>query len=202
MLQLETPAGPSSTLTGTAGRSEKRQKLTATSSRRLEDTNQEEIYVINPDRNQGKNYTFHSVQRNKEQRRCMHGEACEGCDNWYEATKDIQPDGGIQFGRYSPTPSQLIEEDQEELAQARKQKIMNNVSRHKVEHEKNPTPPGYWAPGFPSTAVVQQQNEEADAMQQVKRDKQRKEAEKPDGKWKVLGRESPRNRTPRAGRRS
>lgn len=30
MLQLETPAGPSSTLTGTAGRSEKRQKLTAT----------------------------------------------------------------------------------------------------------------------------------------------------------------------------
>ncbi|KAG7553652.1 hypothetical protein FFLO_02937 [Filobasidium floriforme] len=144
MIQLETLAGPSSTLTGTAGRSEKRQKLTATSSRRLEDTNQEEIYVINPDRNQGKNYTFHSVQRNKEQRRCMHGEACEGCDNWYEATKDIQPDGGIQFGRYSPTPSQLIEEDQEELAQARKQKIMNNVSRHKVEHEKNPTPPGYW----------------------------------------------------------
>jgi hypothetical protein len=30
MIQLETPAGPSSTLTGTAGRSEKRQKLTAT----------------------------------------------------------------------------------------------------------------------------------------------------------------------------
>lgn len=33
------------------------------------------------------------------------------------------------------------------------------------------------APGFPSTAVVQQQNEEADDMQKVKRDKQRKEAE-------------------------
>jgi len=59
----------------------------------------------------------------------------------------------------------LIEEDHEELALAQKQKLMNTVSRHKVEvgsshredetvlsltadsrdqHEKNPTPPGYW----------------------------------------------------------
>lgn len=47
-----------------------------------------------------------------------------------------------------------------------------------------PTPPGYWAIGFPSTQNVAEQNQKADMMVKEKEAQIRREAAHRDSKWK------------------
>lgn len=51
----------------------------------------------------------------------------------------------------------------------------NRVSRHREEHPRNPTPPEFWAIGFPTTQQVAEQNAVADEMHRKREAELRRE---------------------------
>lgn len=55
-------------------------KVEEASQQRRQEPSPPRQYMLNPDRNHGKTYQYHSVERKKEKRLCMHGEACDECE--------------------------------------------------------------------------------------------------------------------------
>lgn len=100
---------------------------------------------INPDQNNGQNYQYHEVIRNRDARKQMHGVDCDCCKGVSSKfhdfglgslTRYLMHDLQYYEAAVSHLPLEQRREAAEELAQRN--------SRHREQWEAPPTPPNYW----------------------------------------------------------
>ncbi|KAG0200145.1 hypothetical protein BGX28_006697 [Mortierella sp. GBA30] len=93
---------------------------------------------------------YNFTERRKDKRRQMHGHDCECCRRFYELTGPLPlPDGYNAF--FTPAPRPGEKEVWEKTPEERMQQRIQEISRHRVQHEAPLTPPGFWDTDFPPT---------------------------------------------------
>jgi len=137
-------------------------------------------YQIDANRNNGLDFQYDAVVRNRQERKHLNAEDCECCRDYYEAIGPrpprLQPplwksptsSSVMPQNRQRQYPSSLMQSGQVEDASARGRHRENDIAQHKMDisrhrHNWEPasTPPGYWNIGFPSTQEVLDINEKA-----------------------------------------
>ncbi|KAK0211951.1 DNA repair protein endonuclease SAE2/CtIP C-terminus-domain-containing protein [Armillaria fumosa] len=139
-----------------------------------------ETFAIDPKHNDGLDFQFDAVVRNKDERRKLHAGDCECCRDYYEGIgplpKRLQPPLW-RSPKKNATPSP-----------ARRKK---GISRHRYNWARGGTPPGYWDIGFPDTQETKSINERAKEMHEKKRREIEAEAMRGEGRaygWIYLDR--------------
>ncbi|KAF9359695.1 hypothetical protein BGX26_011643 [Mortierella sp. AD094] len=93
---------------------------------------------------------YNFTERRKDKRKQMHGHDCACCRRFYELTGPLPlPDGYNAF--FTPAPRPGEKEVWEKSAEEKLQDRIQQISRHRVQHEQPLTPPGFWDTDFPST---------------------------------------------------
>ncbi|KAK8049354.1 hypothetical protein PG994_011084 [Apiospora phragmitis] len=188
-----TPKAP-----GTGERSKRRRK----DSLRLRDRPQWSLrledFKINPKHNDGLDYAFSEVVRNKEDRLCLLGcvkkECCApGFRN--QARGERLETGAIAFqsllenwlGDEAWRLSTMGEDEKEALwLKAKTQQVANEYGKaHRHRVQRASTPPGYFNVDFPSTQQLDEDNQLTAAMQRERVEERYREAMKPNqtGRW-------------------
>ncbi|THV00290.1 hypothetical protein K435DRAFT_751322 [Dendrothele bispora CBS 962.96] len=169
-----------------------------------------EVYAINPDRNEGLSHQFDQVVRGKEKRKRLDAGDCEECRQYYEAIGPMPPrlqpplwrsptrspsarthiefddTFGSQLPNVASTSRAHTSPTSHAAARRRekeKQSHRQAISRHRDEWKKGATPPGYWDIGFPDTQKAEEINQRADEMHRHKMEEAAREAQKKDGKY-------------------
>ncbi|KAJ7072046.1 DNA repair protein endonuclease SAE2/CtIP C-terminus-domain-containing protein [Mycena amicta] len=138
-------------------------------------------FRIDAARNGGMDYEYDDVVRGREQRRPLHAEDCECCHDYYERVGPMPQ--RLQPPLWRSPPKDSDPTTREEQVAAHKQAI----SRHRHNWTRGNTPPGYWTIGFPSTQEVNNINEKAREMQQLKRNLVEQEAGRENGRYRKKG---------------
>jgi hypothetical protein len=138
-----------------------------------------ERIVINPAANDGLNYAFHEVVRDKEKRKCLPGctrACCKQVGKFVEtAGLPLVEKRGPRWRSSSPAgPSQ------DELEE---QRFIQLYGRHREAFPRRKTPPFFWESEMLDTQQLKKQHEEADRMEKEKEEMRRKEAQKPGGRF-------------------
>ncbi|KAI3608037.1 hypothetical protein WG66_005024 [Moniliophthora roreri] len=161
-----------------------------------------ELYMIDPDRNEGLNHEFDEVVRGKESRKRLAAGDCEDCQEYYEAIGPMPPrlqqplwrsptaspgkktischhrhKQNLKGHRASPPPSPTPD-------RSRIDSHKQAISRHRFHWAKARTPPGYWDIGFPNTQEAVAINQKAKEMHRQKREQVEKEAMNANGRYK------------------
>ncbi|EJU05200.1 hypothetical protein DACRYDRAFT_103693 [Dacryopinax primogenitus] len=134
-------------------------------------------FEIDKSRNDGMNYQYDSVVRNKNARRQLHGDDCECCRRYYEDVGPLPPRLEAPLWRSPPhrdfqnavlpCPRDSAAKDPQ-MSRAHVQAHKQEVSRHRQAWQRSHTPPDYWKIGFPSTQEAQQINKKAEEMHREK----------------------------------
>ncbi|KAG9238455.1 DNA repair protein endonuclease SAE2/CtIP C-terminus-domain-containing protein [Amylocarpus encephaloides] len=155
-------------------------------------------FKVNPKANQGLDYAFTDVVRNRADRRCLPGcTKLECCGTGFRALAEMMMD--------NPTKSQeekdqeLLEEymgnnayklqnmtiaqREEMLLQARTRDMANKYGRHRHAYERERSPPGFWDADFPTTQEHLAQREKANERERETIEKRYKEAMRPGGAY-------------------
>ncbi|KAF8980977.1 hypothetical protein BGZ46_003397 [Entomortierella lignicola] len=118
---------------------------------------------------------YNFTERRKDKRKQMHGHDCACCRRFYELTGPLPlPDGYNTF--FTPAPRPGEKEVWERTPEERLQDRIQQISRHRVQHEQPLTPPGFWDTDFPSTQDRLEWDKIAGERREMK--KQRKEHQK------------------------
>ncbi|RPD61556.1 hypothetical protein L226DRAFT_485405 [Lentinus tigrinus ALCF2SS1-7] len=131
------------------------------------------MYEIDPERNNGVNFQFEEVVRDKEKRKHMHAADCECCRDYYEAVgplpSRLQPPAwrSPQSKDKKRKRDSFEDGDDDRNAEAI-EKHKQEISRHRQHWARGETPPGYWNIGFPDTQEVEAMNAEAQRMHERK----------------------------------
>ncbi|KAH9985294.1 hypothetical protein BJV77DRAFT_1084747 [Russula vinacea] len=158
-------------------------------------------FEIDPAANGGVPFAFDEVVRAQRHRHRLDAGECEECRGWYAAVGPLPP--RLEAPRWSSPPShppssptlvasesaaslcyENSEEKAGELARGKDAYAAGvsahrqEVSRHRAQWERAPTPPGYWDIGFPDTQAVEKINERAEELHRQKRACVAKEAAK------------------------
>ncbi|KAK0438793.1 DNA repair protein endonuclease SAE2/CtIP C-terminus-domain-containing protein, partial [Armillaria borealis] len=131
-----------------------------------------ETFAIDPKHNDGLDFQFDAVVRNKDERRKLHAGDCECCRDYYEGVGPLpkrlqQPLWRSPKKNATPSP-------------ARRKK---GISRHRYNWAQGGTPPGYWDIGFPNTQETKSINERAKEMHEKKKREIEAEAMRGDGRY-------------------
>jgi hypothetical protein len=128
-----------------------------------------EDFKVNPNYNQGYNYAFSDVVRNKDDRRCLQGCTKPGCcGEKFRALAAITRNTGKPLtmsqeeadedllheflGDNAYKLRNMTESEREEvLLQARTRELANKHGRHRHAYERPVSPPGFWRADFPTT---------------------------------------------------
>ncbi|ORX40544.1 DNA repair protein endonuclease SAE2/CtIP C-terminus-domain-containing protein [Kockovaella imperatae] len=135
-------------------------------------------YEIDPKQNEGAKFQFHDVKRRKADRQKMHGTDCECCRDYYEAV------GPLPKYNQGPKWRDSSDEEDDRTTDTALREHQNKVSRHRETWKRNPTPPGYWEIGFPSTQKAEEQNAIADEMNKERARQLKQEVERKDSRWR------------------
>jgi hypothetical protein len=166
-----------------------------------------EHFKINSAYNQGLNYAFEEVVRNRDQRRCFPG--CtrpECCGDKFRKMVEI---GGMpQLSRKgvqwdAPTDDdeqQLLEsylgddreqldlmtadERREILIQAQAKQLADKFGRHKQAYERRRTPPGFWRTDMPTTQELESDRDAAEKIESEKVKERYREALRSGGRYR------------------
>ncbi|KAF9110635.1 hypothetical protein BGX27_006056 [Mortierella sp. AM989] len=115
---------------------------------------------------------YNFTERRKDKRKQMHGHDCACCRRFYELTGPLPlPDGHSTF--FTPAPRPGEKDIWEKSAEERLQDRIQQISRHRVQHEQPLTPPGFWDTDFPST----QDRLEWDKIAEERRERKKQRAE-------------------------
>ncbi|KAF8540777.1 hypothetical protein BDD12DRAFT_831976 [Trichophaea hybrida] len=132
-------------------------------------------FKINPAANQGLNYAYHEIVRDREERRCLPGctrACCRGLGKFIEAAGlPLTQRRGPKWRSSSPAPSQQPEDEEV---------FVDRYGRHREAFPRRVSPPGFWESDMPDTPTLKKQHEEADRIERKKVEMRRKEAEKGD----------------------
>lgn len=151
-------------------------------------------FKINPARNQGVDFPHKSVVRKRDERKCLPGCVSENCCGpklrdlarslpWdeEEAQRILEEYLGEErhlLGRMSD------EERDKALLDAKTWSLANQHGRHRHNHQRPPSPPGFWRTEMPDTQELEHDREEAKRLERQMIIERRREAMRPGGLWK------------------
>ncbi|KAF7547277.1 hypothetical protein G7Z17_g7847 [Cylindrodendrum hubeiense] len=157
-------------------------------------------FKVNPLANEGHDFAYTDVVRDKNERACL-----PGCTDMHCCGKEFRALALSQRPNPPLTPAQRQEEqklledymgdyafrlgtmdkaEKDELwVEAKTQELANKYGKHRHRYSRMRSPPGFWNADFPSTQEL-----EADRAEAAKRDKQSvqeryREAMRPGGRW-------------------
>lgn len=157
-------------------------------------------FKINPARNQGLDYAYDTVVRKKDERKCISGCTRPGCcgDRFRamarlgglptkSTTEQEQEDRKI-LEEYVGDDRHLLEglnaQDREDLlVEARARTLANQYGRHRHNHQRARTPPGFWRTDMPDTQDLRSDREAAQRLEREKVEERYREAMRPGGLW-------------------
>lgn len=160
-------------------------------------------FRVNPECNQGLDFAFDSVLRKREERKCADGCTRPSCCG--EKFLAMARLGGISAS--SATPLSLEDNDksileeymgkeihlldnmkhedrQALLYEAKAKLIANRFGKHRNQHQRPTSPPGFWRTDMPSTQELNYDREEARRAEREKVKERYREAMRPGGLWK------------------
>ncbi|KZZ97081.1 DNA repair protein Sae2/CtIP [Ascosphaera apis ARSEF 7405] len=167
-------------------------------------------FKVNPDRNDGLDFAFTRVIRNKEMRQCL--DTCmrpDCCGQHFRSMATMKPiseeeltfNNLDQFDREALVRESRVESE-EELAEwfdhipisAKKEKLLearallyaNRYARHRFDYARAPSPPGFWEVDMPDTPAVLQSKEFANQTEAEKVKQMYEEALRPFGRWRFV----------------
>ncbi|KAJ5765545.1 hypothetical protein N7520_005104 [Penicillium odoratum] len=157
-------------------------------------------FKINLERNEGLDYAYGAVVRKKDDRKCLAGcTRAECCGGRFRAMARL---GGLP----AKSPSEQQEEDQRVLEEfvgedrhlleglsaqarddllvdARARAIANQYGKHRHNHQRARSPPGFWRTDMPSTQELESDREAAQRLEREKVEERYREAMRPGGLW-------------------
>ncbi|KAI0387185.1 SAE2-domain-containing protein [Hypomontagnella monticulosa] len=152
-------------------------------------------FKISPNANDGYDYAFTDVVRNKDERASLAGcvdETCCGQTFRLQASAKRDQTSPIEFqallenylGDDAWKLSSMTKQEKEDLwLKAKTQELANEHGKHRHRFHRAASPVGYWRTDFPSTQEDQREREEAaKAMRRMIEDRYR-EAMRPGGRW-------------------
>lgn len=203
--QIAKPQSPATTLAPAAATPRrpasppKRRQLSAlrrkpVSELRLED------FKINPLANEGHDFAFSDVVRDKADRSCL-----PGCTDMHCCGKEFRalalsqrPDPPLTaaqrqdeqrlleeyLGDYSYRLATMNKEERSELwTEAKTQELANKYGKHRHRYSRMRSPPGFWDADFPSTQELEANRQEAAERQKKSIQERHREAMRPGGRW-------------------
>ncbi|KAF8136103.1 DNA repair protein endonuclease SAE2/CtIP C-terminus-domain-containing protein [Boletus edulis] len=141
-------------------------------------------FSIRKDKNDGMDFQYDAVVRNREERKHMLGSDCECCREYYEAVGPLpasrQPLWRTPTKRKTPCNLHPLDnKENTDEVEEHKQRI----SRHRHHWHRPKTPPGYWDIGFPDTQEVLDINRRAAEMHKRKLVEVETEAKNDSGRY-------------------
>jgi hypothetical protein len=152
-------------------------------------------FRINPYANEGYDYAFTDVVRNKQERACLQGCVKENCCGYkfrplahaaraltgpYEFRSLLESYLGDDCHRLST----MSEAEKEALwVEAKIRELANENGKHRHRFPRMSTPPGFWRADFPSTQEGEEYNEEAAKLEREIIEERYREAMRPGGLW-------------------
>ena len=166
-------------------------------------------FKINPDHNQGKDFAFNEVVRNRNQRKCLPNCTKPECcgDKFHKIVQMGGWTGPQTHGLWDSSP--LDERDEEDrllqdhlgtssaslarmseseratlLTEAKAKKLANEFGRHRQNFERPSSPAGFWRTDMPTTQEAEADREEARKAERGKVEERYREALRGHGRWK------------------
>ncbi|PLN77866.1 SAE2-domain-containing protein [Aspergillus taichungensis] len=160
-------------------------------------------FRINPESNQGLDFAFDSVLRKREERKCADGCTRPSCCgekflamarlggiSASSATSvSLEDDDKSILEEYMGKDIHLLdnmkpEDRQTLLYEAKAKLIANRFGKHRNQHQRPASPPGFWRTDMPSTQELDYDREEARQAEREKIKERYREAMRPGGLWK------------------
>ncbi|KAI2470905.1 SAE2-domain-containing protein [Annulohypoxylon bovei var. microspora] len=152
-------------------------------------------FKVNPNTNEGYNFAFTDVVRNKDERANLAGCVQEGCcgqafrlqarvQRDQTSTSDFQALLEKHLGDDAWKLSSMTRPEKEELwLEAKTQELANEHGKHRHRFHRAASPVGFWRTDFPNTQEEQRDKEEAAKVARQIVDERYREAMRPGGKW-------------------
>ncbi|RDA94236.1 hypothetical protein CP533_0560 [Ophiocordyceps camponoti-saundersi (nom. inval.)] len=159
-----------------------------------------EDFKINPQANDGHDYAFTEVVRDKAERSCL-----PGCTDMHCCGKQFAALARSQRPDPPLTPAQRIEEQKlledylgdaayrlasmsgperaELWVEAKAQELANKYGKHRHRFSRMQSPPGFWNADFPSTQELELDRVEAAKRERLAVAERHREATRPGGRW-------------------
>ncbi|OTB15074.1 hypothetical protein K445DRAFT_318458 [Daldinia sp. EC12] len=172
---------------------------TTTSTRPLRERRKSELgiadFKINPHSNEGYDYAFTDVVRNKSERANLEGCVQEGCCGQtfrLQARAKRDQTGPVDFqallekhmGDEAWKLSTMTKAEKEDMwLEAKTRELANEHGKHRHRFHRAASPVGFWRADFPSTQEEQRDKEEAAKATRRIIDERYREAMRPGGRW-------------------
>ncbi|KAL4881517.1 DNA repair protein endonuclease SAE2/CtIP C-terminus-domain-containing protein, partial [Aspergillus karnatakaensis] len=157
-----------------------------------------EHFRINPDFNNGLDFAYDDVIRRRDERKCINGCTRPGCcgDKFTAmvrfgiplSTSGEDMSDREMLERYLGEGKDLIErlsrhELENLLVEAKAKVFSNRFGRHRHQHHRAGTPPGFWRTEMPGTQELEEDHEEARKVEREKVTERYREAMRTGGRW-------------------
>ncbi|KAL5332321.1 DNA repair protein endonuclease SAE2/CtIP C-terminus-domain-containing protein [Aspergillus crustosus] len=155
-------------------------------------------FKINPDFNDGLDYAYNDVIRKKDERKCVSGCTRPGCCGEtfsamvrfgmpFNTSEEEMSDREVleeYLGRDLDLTNKLNSQSRESLLiEAKTTVLSNRFGRHRHQHQRPGSPPGFWRTEMPGTQEVEKDREEARRLEREKVKERYMEAMRPGGRW-------------------
>ncbi|KAL4928238.1 SAE2 C-terminal domain-containing protein [Aspergillus undulatus] len=155
-------------------------------------------FKINPAYNHGLDYAYDEVIRKKDERKCVSGCTRPGCCGEkftamarfgipIDASGNKMSDNEIleeYLGGDKSAVDMLSPKNREDLLVEAKAKVFaDRLGKHRHQHHRSGTPPGFWRTEMPGTQELEDDHEEAQRLERDKVKERYREAMRPDGRW-------------------
>ncbi|KAI0043312.1 hypothetical protein FA95DRAFT_409471 [Auriscalpium vulgare] len=152
----------------------------APSSSRLKTVNAQ--YEINPAANRGRAFQYDEVVRGKQHRHALGATSCDDCRDYYAAVGPLPP--RLHAPAWRTPPSSPVHSRDRGHPEHGIRQHQKEISRHRAQWPRPPTPPGYWDIGFPDTQEATAINAQAAKMHEQKFAQIAREAEREGGRYR------------------
>lgn len=159
-----------------------------------------EDFKINPLANDGLDFAYTEVVRNKDDRGAMSGCTDMHCcgKKWRSMALSQRPDPPLTpaqrqeeqkllekyLGELAYRLSSMSKEERDELwVEAKTQDLADKYGKHRHRYSRMRSPPGYWNPDFPSTQELEAERAEAARREKQTVQERYREAMRPGGRW-------------------
>ncbi|GAP83141.1 putative DNA repair protein endonuclease Sae2 [Rosellinia necatrix] len=152
-------------------------------------------FKINPHANEGYDYAFTDVVRNKNDRACLQGCVKENCCGHKFRTLAHAYRVGTRPHEFQSLLESYLGDDGHRLPtmseaeketlwiEAKMRELANANGKHRHRYPRMSTPPGFWRADFPSTQEGDEYNEEAAKLEKEIIEERYREAMRPGGLW-------------------
>ena len=145
-------------------------------------------FVINPAANQGLDFAYSDVVRNRADRQCLpncRDPAC--CGDQFRQLVAIAgfptPPSPTNLRR-TTSPSAVLDADKNMSRNAQIDHMLQRFGKHRMAHPRPASPPGFWRADMPTTQEAAADRAAADEVQRVKVAERYREAMRAGGRWK------------------